>query len=42
MALSLAEILLVDNELVAFKSGLDCRFYLSGPIDEVRRADIQT
>lgn len=30
-----AEILFIDNELVAFKSGSDCRFYVTGPMDEV-------
>mmetsp|Transcript_16072 Transcript_16072/g.14528 ORF Transcript_16072/g.14528 Transcript_16072/m.14528 type:complete len:187 (+) Transcript_16072:40-600(+) len=29
-----AEIVLVENELVALKSGNDCRFYVSGPINE--------
>ena len=35
-AKSAVEVMLVDNELVVFKSGAECRFYISGPIEEVK------
>lgn len=30
-----AEVLLVDNELVVFRSGIECKFFISGPLEEV-------
>ena len=30
-----AEILLVDNEIIVLRSGNDCKFYVSGPVEEV-------
>ena len=30
-----AEILLVDNEIIVLRSGNDCKFFVSGPIEEV-------
>ena len=32
---ALAEILLVDNEIIVLRSGNDCKFYISGPMEEV-------
>lgn len=29
-----AEVLLVDTELVVFRSGIECKFYISGPVEE--------
>lgn len=29
-----AEVLLMDNEIVVFRSGNDCKFYISGPSEE--------
>lgn len=29
-----AEVLLMDNEVVVFRSGNDCKFYISGPAEE--------
>lgn len=34
--LFLADVLLVDDEIIVFKSGSECKFYISGPVDEVR------
>ncbi len=31
----LAEILVLDNEVIVFKSGSDCRFYVVGSGEEV-------
>jgi hypothetical protein len=31
----LAEVLLLDNEIVVFRSGNDCKFFISGSIEEV-------
>lgn len=30
-----AEVLLLDSEIIVFKSGSDCKFYVSGPSEEV-------
>ena len=32
---NIAEILLLENEIVVFKSGNDCKFFISGTLDEV-------
>jgi hypothetical protein len=31
-----AEVLLLDTEVVVFKSGVDCKFYISGLVEEVK------
>ena len=36
----IAEVLLLDTEVVVFKSGVDCKFYVSGLIEEVQLRDI--
>ena len=30
-----AEVLLIDNEVIVFKSGIECKFFISGPVEEV-------
>ena len=32
-----AEVILLETELFVFKSGIECKFFISGPIEEVRR-----
>lgn len=31
----LAEVLLMDHEVIVFKSGIECKFFISGPVEEV-------
>ena len=31
-----AEVLLLDNEVAVFRSGTECKFYIAGPVEEVR------
>mmetsp|Transcript_18270 Transcript_18270/g.30637 ORF Transcript_18270/g.30637 Transcript_18270/m.30637 type:complete len:193 (+) Transcript_18270:100-678(+) len=33
-AKSEAEVLLVDQEVIVFKSGIECKFFISGPVEE--------
>ena len=30
-----AEVLLLDHEVIVFKSGIECKFFISGPLEEV-------
>jgi hypothetical protein len=30
-----AEVLLMDHEVIVFKSGIECKFFISGPVEEV-------
>ncbi len=30
-----AEVLLLDNEIIVYRSGIECKFFISGPIEEV-------
>ena len=32
-----AEVLLLDNEVAVFRSGTECKFYIAGPVEEVRK-----
>lgn len=31
-----AEVLLLDHEVAVFRSGVECKFYIAGPVEEVR------
>eukprot|EP01032_Pedospumella_encystans_P030531 gene30531-34462_t len=33
-AKSEAEVLLLDNEIIVYRSGIECKFFISGPIEE--------
>ena len=33
--MNIAEVLLLENEIFIFRSGNECKFFVSGPIEEV-------
>lgn len=34
------EVLLLDSEVVVFRAGIDCKFFISGPVEEVRLSSV--
>lgn len=37
-----AEVLLMDNDIFVYKSGIECKFYVSGAVEEVRILHIRS